>query len=80
MTELLTEDTAEHAAGSTWRRDQLAWNLPRVAEEDAAAPSSTSDPELDWAAFSKAYYPESRRHNLPAIAAYAAYKRARRDG
>jgi hypothetical protein len=79
MTELLTEGPAEHAAGSAWQRDQLAWNLPRVREDDASAPS-TPDPELDWIAFSDAYYPESRRHDLPAIAAYAAYKRARRNG
>lgn len=80
MTELLTEGPAERAAGSAWQRDQLAWNLPRVADEDATAAPSTPDPELDWTAFSEAYYPASRRHNLPAIAAYAAYKKARRNG
>jgi hypothetical protein len=35
---------------------------------------------LDWQAFSAAYFPGSRRHNLKAIVAYAAYKRSRGAG
>jgi hypothetical protein len=31
---------------------------------------------LDWQAFSAAYFPESRRHNLRAIVAYGAYRRS----
>jgi hypothetical protein len=31
---------------------------------------------LDWAAFSAAYFPGRRRHDLKALAAYGAYKRS----
>jgi hypothetical protein len=31
---------------------------------------------LDWHAFSAAYFPGSRRHNLKAIVAYGAYRRS----
>jgi hypothetical protein len=33
-------------------------------------------PSLNWEDFVAAYYPGSRRHDLKAIAAYAAYKRS----
>jgi hypothetical protein len=33
--------------------------------------------DLDWEGFSAEYFPESRRHNLKALAAYGAYKRSR---
>ena len=36
---------------------------------------STTD--LDWQGFVAAYFPGSRRHDLRAITAYAAYKRSR---
>jgi len=32
--------------------------------------------ELDWQAFSAAYFPGSRRHDLKAIVAYGAYRRS----
>lgn len=35
---------------------------------------------LDWEAFSARCFPERRRHNLRAIAAYDAYKRLPRKG
>jgi hypothetical protein len=31
---------------------------------------------LDWQAFSAAYFPERRRHDLEALAAYGAYRRS----
>jgi hypothetical protein len=31
--------------------------------------------DVDWEAFSKLYFPERRRHDLEALASYAAYKR-----
>ncbi len=36
-----------------------------------------STPDLDWQGFVAAYFPASRRHDLKAITAYAAYKRSR---
>lgn len=33
-------------------------------------------PRLDWEAFSAAYFPGSRRHDLHAIVAYGAYRRS----
>lgn len=40
-----------------------------------------SDPvtkdEFDWASFTAAYYPGRRRHDLEALTAYGAYRRAR---
>jgi hypothetical protein len=44
----------------------------------AAAVASPEDAPagLDWQAFSAAYFPGSRRHNLKAIVAYGAYKRS----
>jgi len=34
---------------------------------------STTVPDLDWEGFVAAYFPGSRRHDLKAITAYAAY-------
>jgi hypothetical protein len=36
--------------------------------------------EVDWEVFSKLYFPERRRHDLEALASYAAYKRGGRWG
>ena len=33
--------------------------------------------ELDWTAFQVRYFPEARRHDLKAIAAYGVYKSSR---
>jgi hypothetical protein len=38
---------------------------------------STTAPDLDWEGFLAAQVPGSRRHDLKAITAYAAYKRSR---
>jgi hypothetical protein len=38
---------------------------------------STTVPDLDWQGFVAAYFPGSRRHDLKAITAYAAYRRSR---
>lgn len=77
MTQPLTEDLVqaarEAAQTDAWERDQVAWNLPDAIEDERVPASSTN---LDWAGFSEAFYPGSRRHDLAAIAAYAAYKRA----
>ena len=40
-------------------------------------PHRTTVPELDWQGFGAASFPGSRRHDLKAITAYAAYKRSR---
>jgi hypothetical protein len=55
---------------------------PDVPERVAAAVASPEDATagLDWQAFSAAYFPGSRRHNLNAIVAYGAYKRSRGAG
>jgi hypothetical protein len=45
--------------------------------ESALASSSDVPDGLDWQRFRAAYFPESRRHDLEAIAAYGAYKRLR---
>lgn len=50
---------------------------PDVRERVAAVASPEDAPAgLDWQAFSAAYFPGSRRHNLKAIVAYGAYKRS----
>lgn len=51
---------------------------PDLPERVAAAIVSPEDAPagLDWQAFSAAYFPGSRRHNLKAIVAYGAYKRS----
>ncbi len=76
LTEALVEAARDAARTDDRERDQIAWNTPRSTEEEPAAPPSAN---LDWDGFSQAFYPESRRHDLAAIAAYAAYKRPGRD-
>ena len=55
---------------------------PDVPEKVAATVASPENAPvgLDWQAFSAAYFPDSRRHNLKAIVAYGAYKRSRGVG
>jgi hypothetical protein len=43
---------------------------------EAASNELGATPSLEWEDFVAAYFPGSRRHNLEAIAAYAAYKRS----
>lgn len=57
-----------------WERDQEAWNLPRRSMEPASHAAVPGG--LDWQGFVAAYFPGSRRHDLKAITAYAAYKRS----
>jgi len=73
LTEALVEAAREAARTDVLERDQVAWNLPRARE-----PVSPPSMGFDWAGFSRAYYPGSRRHDLRAITAYAAYKRSSR--
>jgi hypothetical protein len=50
-----------------------------VAEKNVAAGLALDEnvpSGLDWQAFSAAYFPGSRRHNLKAIVAYGAYRRS----
>jgi hypothetical protein len=75
MTQSLTEALADRAEAAVradhWERDQEAWNLPRSTAED----EQRSDREqLDWDRFVATYFPGSRRHDLKAIVAYAAYR------
>ncbi len=45
-------------------------------ERDLTSEQPATPAELDWEGFSAAYFPEGRRHDLKAIAAYGAYRRA----
>ena len=76
-TEALVDAAREGARSDPWKRDQIAWNLPR----DPAAPASDAADleELDWAEFSRAFYPGTGRHHLAAIVAYGAYRSSRRS-
>ncbi len=52
---------------------------PKRPAADQVAPTVTSahaPAGLDWRAFSAAYFPERRRHDLEAVAAYGAYRRS----
>jgi len=73
LTEALVEAAREAARTDVTERDQVAWNLPRAREEELPTARTAG---FDWADFSRAYYPGSRRHDLRAITAYAAYKRS----
>jgi hypothetical protein len=45
--------------------------------ETAAAPDRANAPRrLDWQAFSARYFPDRHRHDLEALTAYAAHRRA----
>jgi hypothetical protein len=72
LPEALTEVAQATVKAGAWERDREAWNLPRAV---VATPSTTAGRPLDWQAFSAAFYPDSRRHNLAAIIAYGEYKR-----
>ena len=80
-----TVEVVDQAAANARERerDRIAWNLPvRPAERDSyVAPiQSDLDKRLDWESFSARYFPGSRRHDLRAIVAYAAYKRSSPEG
>jgi hypothetical protein len=61
--------TADHL-----ERDREAWNLPRARVETSSR--GVHRDGLDWGGFRDLRYPNSRRHNLEAIAAYGAYRRS----
>jgi hypothetical protein len=60
-------DPVEHdeSAPRAGRSRTLSWN------------GGESRDGLDWQAFSAAYFPERRRHDLEALTAYGAYRRSR---
>jgi hypothetical protein len=73
----LVRSTAEDAKEAADRElDRVAWNLPR-APVPARVQEAPPNDELDWEAFVTAFFPGSRRHDLKALVAYAAHKRAR---
>ena len=54
---------------------------PAAGQDASAATTSVHAPAgLDWQAFSAAYFPGRRRHDLEALTAYSAYKRSRDTG
>lgn len=73
MVPSLTEpaDAAQAALRAERELDRVAWNLP---PDPVIAAHAASREGLDWAGFKDRYYPASRRHDLEAIVAYAAYK------
>jgi hypothetical protein len=54
---------------------------PRPPAADQVASAATDSvhalASLDWQAFSTAYFPGRRRHDLEALTAYGAYRRSR---
>lgn len=79
MTRVLT---AAERARIVAERERLAWNLPRpVAPAPHVAPvaGSTADTaparqRLDWQSFLALYFPDRRRHDFEALAAYGEYR------
>ena len=66
----------------TEQRPSLGSKTKRTVTNHAVAAlaSSAHIPDgLDWQAFSTAYFPERRRHDLEALTAYAAYARSHSD-
>lgn len=72
LTEPLTD--AAHARRADREFDPVAWNLPRNPPEMVS--HGAHGDGLDWDRFKDLYYPDTRRHDLDAIVAYGAYKRA----
>jgi hypothetical protein len=62
----------------TERRSSTVLETGLAAEVTSRAASSAPAPAagLDWRAFSAAFFPERRRHDLEAVAAYAVYRRS----
>lgn len=85
--------TAAEESAAADERNRAAWNLPRrqlapttpspsarmQAESGAAGPGADAavERDLDWNGFRLRSFPASRRHHLPAVAAYAAYRSSR---
>jgi hypothetical protein len=66
---------------TAWELDREARSLPRAPIETApqVVTDRSDEGELDWVGFRGLYFPASRRHDLKAIVAYAAYKRSGRS-
>ena len=66
----------------TERRSSMdSGSKPPASGHVASAATSVQAPAgLDWQAFSAAYFPGRRRHDLEALTAYGAYRRSRAVG
>jgi hypothetical protein len=73
LAETLTETAQAAVRADHLERNREAWNLPRASREPL--PPEPHRDRLDWDGFRDLHYPDSRRHNLKAIAAYGVYKR-----
>jgi hypothetical protein len=79
MTRVLT---AAERARIVAERERLAWNLPRpVAPAPHVAPvavpmadAARARQRLDWQSYLALYFPDRRRHDFEALAAYGAYR------
>jgi hypothetical protein len=63
----------------TERWDSAVFEPTRRAGDQLASIVTTGEDApagLDWEAFSAAYFPERRRHDLEALAAYGTYRRS----
>ena len=63
---------AEAVRSDATRKRPLTERAVSVVASSAPAPDG-----LDWQAFSAAYFPGRRRHDLEALTAYGAYRRSR---
>lgn len=72
MAQSVTASARSSVSADDQRRDDEAWNLPRRSLGTATA---TARDGLAWVEFVDAYFPGSPRHDLEAIASYAAYRR-----
>jgi hypothetical protein len=72
MAQSVTASALSSVGAADQQRDDEAWNLPRRSLTTATA---TARAGLAWVEFVDAYFPGSRRHDLGAIASYAAYRR-----
>lgn len=76
MTRVLT---AAERARIVAERERLAWNLPRpvAPSPHVAGPIADEAParqRLDWQSFLALYFPDRRRHDFEALAAYGEYR------
>lgn len=79
MTRVLT---AAERARIVAERERLAWNLPQPVARaphvvPVARPTADAAPagqRLDWQSFLALYFPDRRRHDFEALAAYGAYR------
>jgi hypothetical protein len=73
MTRVLT---AAERARIVAERERLAWNLPRPVAPVAVpmADAARARQRLDWQSYLALYFPDRRRHDFEALAAYGAYR------